>query len=46
MDRGSDDSPLRLNQRFATNIGPRSAADQAAGASALRKPHESLPFLL
>ena len=44
--RGSDDSPLQLNQRFATNIGHRSAADQAAGASPLRKPHESLPFLL
>jgi len=26
VDRGSDDSPLRLNQRSPTNIGHRSAA--------------------
>ena len=46
VDRGSDDSPLQLNQRLPTNIGHRSAADQAAGASPLRVCHESLPFLL
>jgi len=42
MDRGSDDSPLRLNQRLPTNIGPRSAASQAGEGSysPLRSIHE------
>ena len=42
VDRGSDDSPLRLNQRLPTNIGPRSAASQAGEGSysPLRSIHE------
>jgi len=42
VDRGSDDSPLRLNQRFATNIGHRSAASQAGVGSHSNSPLRSI----
>jgi len=42
VDRGSNHSPLQLNQRFATNIGHRSAASQAGVGSHSNSPLRSI----